>query len=184
MIELRKESMERKTDYELLNGSSEDFAELYTKYSTEFRRYLFFSKILWASADSHEVLQKTWIRIHEKRDQYNPDRAPFRSWARRIILTEAYNYNRYIMKHPAFTNIDLSSIPDPREDQDTLEVEEIVEEVRRAVSELPDNAKQAYQDLFFSNRPVKTAECHQGYKRGRRHLKVTLKRLHDEISTA
>jgi RNA polymerase sigma factor (sigma-70 family) len=174
--------MERKTDFELLHGSADDFDKLYYKYSQGVREFLYKHKLLNDLTDADDILQLVWMRVHSSKLKYNPKWA-FSTWLCRVALHIANNFSRDKERVlPANTNQNLDGILDYREYRDPLIVEEIVVRVREAVVNLPENAREAIEKVYFSNMRFTTRQYHQGYKRGRRLLKGELRKLNDELS--
>jgi len=173
-----------RTDFELLHGSADDFAELYVRYSQGIRAYLYKHNLVDNHHDADDILQLVWMRVHSSKVRYNPEWA-FSTWICRVVVHIASNYCRDKERIlPANTNQNLDGILDYRVYRDPLVVKEIVERIREAVSNLPENAREAIEKVYFSNMRFGTSEYHQGYKRGRRLLKGVLRKLNDELSTA
>ncbi len=166
--------MTEKTDYELLNGDYYEFAELYSRYSTRISGFLFLYKLVRNNSDTDDILQLIWIRVYTNRDKYDSQWA-FSTWVSRLAFRVALNFYRDQKILPLVTNSpNLERTIDHREVRDTLVVAETQKRVREAIENLPGNAKEAIEKVYFSDMRFATAQYHQGYKRGRRILKRTL----------
>jgi len=171
----------KRTDYELLNGDSDDFTKLYNKYSEGIEAFLYLYKLVRSYSDVPDILQLVWIRVHGKRAMYDPQWA-FSTWISQMALHVALNFYRDRNILNITTN--ASFLPyhvDPRETQDAAEVAEIRERVREAVAALPDKVREAIELVYFSNTRFAQETCHPGYKRGRRLLRKSLKGMRYEL---
>jgi RNA polymerase sigma factor (sigma-70 family) len=176
--------MTERTDFELLHGSEGDFDKLYDKYSQGIREFLYKHRLVNDLSDAEDILQLVWMRVHSSKLRYNPEWA-FSTWLCRVAFHIAANFNRDKARIlPANTNQNLDGVLDHRDYRDSLVVKEVVVSVREAVADLPENAREAIEKVYFSNMRFTTREYHQGYKRGRRLLKGILRELNDELSTA
>jgi RNA polymerase sigma-70 factor (ECF subfamily) len=174
--------MTEKTDFELLNGSADDFIELHNRYTEGVKVYLYKHKLVSEPSDAEDILQLVWMRAYSSKSRYNPGWA-FSTWLCRIAFHIASNFNRDKERIlPANTNQNLDGILDHREPRDPLIVEEIVVRVREAVADLPENAREAIEKVHFSNMRFAASQYHQGYKRARRLLKCPLRPLYNELS--
>ena len=174
--------MTEKTDYELLKGDSDDFTELYTRYSRSTESFLYIHKLVRNPSDYADILQLIWIRVYAIRDKYDPHWV-FGTWISQVASSTALNFYRDQGRTlPVKTNQSLDRVLDYRESGDLLVVQETVEKVRKEVAALPENAREAIEKVFFSSTYFSTGEYHQGYKRARRLLKFPLRPLYNELS--
>lgn len=165
--------MTEKSDYELLNGDSDDFGELYQRYSSSVKRALYFYRVVRNRVDANDILQLLWLRVYQNRDKYNP-KWVFGTWVTRLGIRVAFNFYRY--EKPTLTNNNehLETIVDYREYRDYVEVAEIQGIVREAVSSLPENAREAIEAIYLRQTDLSRGQHAAGYRRGRRLLHKAL----------
>lgn len=174
-----------KSDYELLNGDSDDFGELYQRYCKGIEQSLWRYKLVGNRSDINDILQLVWSRVHQKRTMYNP-KWKFSTWLTRLAFNVAVNFYRDQQRTALITNDNshLDTFVDHREYRDPVITTETQESVREAVNNLPTNAREAIEAIYLRQTDTCKGRHSAGYKRGRRRLKASLQGLQRELRTA
>jgi RNA polymerase sigma factor (sigma-70 family) len=176
--------MTEKTDYELLHGDSDDFTELYKRYSEGIRAFMFLYKLVRNPSDLDDILQLVWIRVRTCKSKYNPEWS-FSTWLSKAALSATLNFYRDQSRTlPAVTNQEFDDVLDHRQGRDPLVVEDIVKRVREEIEKLPEDARKAVEKVCYSNTRFAASQCPSDYKRARRLLKCPLRPLYNEIRIA
>ncbi|HWB12627.1 MAG TPA: RNA polymerase sigma factor [Pirellulales bacterium] len=137
-------------------GDQDVFRELVERYEPELYHYL--CRYLHNASLAEEVLQATFLRLHQHRDRFQPDH-PVRPWLYTIATHLAIDALRCRGRHPAVsldtehgedaTLLDLvvgaSDDPVVR-----LEGEEQRQWLRRAVAELPSHLREPLDLVYFA----------------------------------
>jgi RNA polymerase sigma-70 factor (ECF subfamily) len=173
--------MDEKTNYELLHGDSDDFTELYNRYSNQIERFLYLYKLVRNPSDVDDILQLVWARVHANKDKYN-QRWAFSTWLSRLSLRVALNFYRDQGNLSVVSNYNLETLVDPHDVEDPLVIEEIQREVRSAVGKLPEAARLGIEAVFLEHtHRTRSAEHVSGWKRGKRLLRSSLGPFYNKV---
>jgi len=179
-------------------GQVEDFNQLFARYKRPV--FNFSLRILNNRADAEDVTSEVFMRLHEKRQYYQPQRAKFSTW----LFTIAHHCCISQLRRPR-PNISLWirkdngeekewNIPDtqPSVPQEMIRREE-GREVRRAIAKLPDQQKEAlilreyHQFSYQEIAQIMSCSLEQVkilIFRAREFLRNTLPHLNAEVSDA
>ncbi len=172
------------------HGEHDVFRELVHRYERELYNYLF--RYTHDASLAEEVFQTTFLRLHEKRESYQPDR-PVRPWIYRIATHLAIDALRKAGRRhtvsldtvhaspdaEASTLLDLleDSLPEPR--RQASDAERSVW-ARRAVDALPDHLRQVVLLIYFQGLTYQEAAdvLHIPLGTIKSRMNVALARLH------
>ncbi|GHT31814.1 DNA-directed RNA polymerase sigma-70 factor [Planctomycetales bacterium] len=174
------------TDEDLLleyrvSQSRSTFEELVRRYEKELFNYL--NRYLGDAAAAEDVFQSTFLQVHLKCSQFEEGRT-FRPWLYRIATNQAIDYRRRSSRY------NLVSIDAETDEQDSYagqiagnEIDpadntvndEEVQQVREAVSQLPDTLRQVLYLVYFQG---------MTYRDAAEALGVSACTVHDRLSSA
>lgn len=164
---IEKKAPDERTDFDLLKlyvkkKSMEAFEALVQRHRRQV--YNFIYKMVGRAEAAEDIFQETFLRVIKNAHTYTP-RAKFTTWCLQIARNLSLDYFKRegLRQH---VSIDASPLGDDRsiagllqgtdpESGEILVSRELVEEVRQAVTELPDNQREAlvlrmYEDLPYA----------------------------------
>jgi len=156
------------SDEELLleyrvSQSRNTFEELVRRYEKELFNYL--NRCLGNAAAAEDVFQTTFLQIHLKCSQFEEGRT-FRPWLYRIAINQAIDYRRRASRYNVVSIDAESDDKDPLAGQiigneldpaENTANDEQVQQVREAVSQLPDKLRQALYLVYFQGMTYRDA---------------------------
>ena len=133
-------------------GNEDSLSELYDRYNR-----LIFSLALNIVGDrptAEEITLDVFTRVWEKAELYRPERAKVSTWMTRITRNRSIDVLRRRGSRPERHSVDwfqLSSSMIPTEDnlEETADISLLRERVRSAVSQLPEEQREALQLAYF-----------------------------------
>jgi len=168
------------TDYDLLNGNSNDFNVLYQRYNFVLHRFVEKFQFGKLPIDNYELVQIIWIRIYQKKELYqNWD--SFRNWMYKLAIRVILNYGRdeKIQRFNAknyslefLEDIIDSSLKEPIEDLFVSEVRAIV---RRAIDDLSEDEQIAIQQVYIEGSETTNGPYRSAIRRARYKLRNSLR---------
>lgn len=165
---IERKAPDERTDFDLLKlyvkkKSMEAFEALVQRHRRQV--YNFIYKMVGRAEPAEDIFQETFLRVIKNAHTYTP-RAKFTTWCLQIArnLTLDYFKREGLRQH---VSIDASPAGDDRsiagllqgadpESGEILVSRELVEEVRQAVTQLPDNQREAlilrmYEDMPYAD---------------------------------
>jgi RNA polymerase sigma-70 factor (ECF subfamily) len=142
---------------EAINGNENAFSQIYERY--RLLVYLTAYRVIRNAVETQDATQEIFIKVHRSLSQWDPKRAQFHSWLRRIALNHAIDFWRARRKDDKQLKTFQSEIPEqlsaPCSPQRKLELRERVQEIRRIVSKLPKLQMRIFQLYYFQNYKLK-----------------------------
>lgn len=127
-----------------LDGDLDAYSDLVTRYSALAHRA---AALYGAGADAEDVVQEAFVKAFRKLGTFRQGE-PFRPWLLRIVVNEASNWRRSLVRRAGAT-LRLA----PADPVDGPEVDVLARERRaallRAVGELPDRYRQVLTCRYF-----------------------------------
>lgn len=158
------------------DGDVEAFNQLYERYNCELTGFL--NRYLFGD-HAEDVAQTVWRLAHEYRHQFNPAYS-FRNW---LYMIAAKNAKKHADKNRNMVPIgDLEGF-DPIDPSSLDETDKVHTEVRKRVSQLPDNQREVIGARYFEGMRQKEMVEVFGSSRMRLHRieKRALRALHRQL---
>jgi RNA polymerase sigma-70 factor (ECF subfamily) len=163
-------------------GERRAFDELFSRYAGKVHGFLL--RRVGQKALADDLLQKTWLRVHQARELYNPDE-PFAPW----LYTVANNIRRDSARAQMRDRAELTregTLPEPAVEISAPASEDPTERVKQALDQLPDSYREVivlhrWQELSFaeiakilgSTEGAVKLRAHRGYLALRKALGVS-----------
>jgi RNA polymerase sigma-70 factor (ECF subfamily) len=130
------------------NGDSSGYTGLYNLYSKEVYNTIY--NLVRHTAEAEDILQESFLAAYQALDKYQT--GSFRAWIKRIAIN--HSISRLRRNKLKFTELDTEHVHAADEEPiDESAVRFKIEEVQRAIAELPDAYRTVFQLYAIENIP-------------------------------
>lgn len=137
----------------IVRGDEDAFAHLYDRYSPKVMGFLY--KFVHDQGVAAEVLQELFIRLWDRRDQYDPTRARFTTWMFGIARNMAIDRLRRMNRRPGLIEseaeerqLEQQPTGDPNV-SDRVDDRLRADRLRAAINELPAEQRLVIEQAYF-----------------------------------
>src|SRR5579875_579460 len=132
-------------------GDHDAWAEIYTQFAPAIFRFC--RRAMPSREDAEDAASEVFMKLHAKLGQYDDSR-PFSAWLYRVAANHCWDLLRRRRVRQDLETDDVESMPLEHSDPSQLErliLEKSREDVRKALSQLPDRTRMALTLRYYSD---------------------------------